>query len=178
MTGAPSAISWAPTELAHETHERCLNPACPTILLYAVLVNLASVLRVAERPEGRSPHDEQARSGLIRIYGDRHPFTLAANINYTSDLAHATGSARRSSSATTRSPSADGHSATSHPDTLMAEANLAVDERAAGDGGRADERLRADVLRRYERDADAGASRGAGGSEMDPADRGDRADEV
>ena len=25
--------------------------------------------------------------GFIRIYGERHPFTLAANINYASDLA-------------------------------------------------------------------------------------------
>ena len=70
-----------------QTHDLCRESGAPDVLLYTVLVNLASVLRVAGRPTRRCPHDEQARKGFIRIHGDRHPFTLAANINYASDLA-------------------------------------------------------------------------------------------
>ena len=50
-------------------------------------MNLASVLRVAGRPEQALPYDDLARRELIKIHGDRHPFTLSASINYASDLA-------------------------------------------------------------------------------------------
>ncbi len=74
-------------ELARQTHDLCRESGAPDVLLYTVLVNLASVLRVAGRPDMALSYDDQARKGLIRIHGDRHPFTLAANINYASDLA-------------------------------------------------------------------------------------------
>jgi tetratricopeptide (TPR) repeat protein len=136
-------------DLARETHELCLRSSCPEDLLYAVLVNLASVLRVVDRPDDALFYDEQARRGLIRIYGDLHPFTLAANINYAADLA-ALGKLGEAIQV--------GHETLakccrslgeSHPDTLMTGANLAVDEAAAGNDADAELRL-ADVLRRYE----------------------------
>lgn len=138
------------TDLAHETYERCLQSSLPDeLLLYAVQLNLASVLRVAGDAKGALRHDEQARNGLIRIYGDPHPFTLAANINYTTDLAmnNRLGEAIQLGDDTLAK--CERTLGASHPDTLMAKANLAVDQRAAGEVGRA-EKLRADVLRRYE----------------------------
>ena len=74
-------------ELAQETRERCLGSDCPDDLRNAALLNLASVLRVAGRPREALVFDEQARHGLIRLYGGGHPLTLAANINYAADLA-------------------------------------------------------------------------------------------
>ena len=74
-------------ELARQTHDLCRESGAPDVLLYTVLVNLASVLRVAGRPDLALLYDDQARKGLIKIHGDRHPFTLSANINYASDLA-------------------------------------------------------------------------------------------
>ncbi len=136
-------------ELARETRDRCLESSAPDDLLYAALVNLASVLRVAGRPDEALPYDEQARKGLIRIYGDLHPFTLVANINYATDLAACgkLGDAirvGRETLAKCRRSLGD-----AHPDTLMAEANLFIDEAAAGDQVGAELRL-ADVLHRYE----------------------------
>jgi tetratricopeptide (TPR) repeat protein len=135
--------------LAQETRDLCFKHNFPENLVYAALMNLASVLRLAERPDEALPYDEQARKGLIRIYGDMHPFTLAANINYATDLTacgklgdaiqmgHETlGKCRRSLG-------------DDHPDTLMAAANLAIDETAAGDRVGARQCLD-DVLRRYE----------------------------
>lgn len=136
-------------ELASETRNICLRTACPEDLLYAVLVNLASVLRVGGRSDEAQTYDEQARRGLIRIYGDQHPFTLAASINYAADLA-ARGRLGEAIQV--------GHETLAkcrqtlgenHPSTLMAGANLAVDEAAAGNQAQAEQRL-ADVLRRYE----------------------------
>ncbi len=95
-----------------ETHEVCLRSSCPEDLLYAVLVNLASVLRMAGLAEEARAYDEHARRGFIRIYGELHPFTLAATINYASDLAACDKLAKPSMSATRRSPNAVGHSAT------------------------------------------------------------------
>jgi tetratricopeptide (TPR) repeat protein len=135
-------------ELARETREVCLRSSCPEDLLYAVLVNLASVLRVANRPDEALTYDDQARKGLIRIYGDLHPFALAANINYAADLAARAklGEAIQVGHETLakyRQSLGD-----DHPDTLMAGANLSVDEAAAGNQAEAEQRL-ADVLRRY-----------------------------
>lgn len=136
-------------ELARETHRICLTSNYPEDLLCAVLVNLASVLRVADHPDEARAYDEQARRGLIRIYGELHPFTLATNINYASDLAgcgklgeavhigHETLAKCRESLGN------------DHPDTLIAGANLSIDEAATGDQAHADQRM-ADVLRRYE----------------------------
>ena len=136
-------------ELARETHEVCLRSSCPEDLLYAVLVNLASVLRMAGLAEEARTYDELARRGFIRIYGELHPFTLAATINYASDLAACDklGEAihvGHETLAKCRRSLGD-----NHPDTLIAGTNLAVDEAAAGNQAEAEQRL-ADVLRRYE----------------------------
>jgi tetratricopeptide (TPR) repeat protein len=137
-------------ELARETRDLCRESGAPDDLLYAVLVNLASVLRAAGRPDRALPYDDQARRGFIRIHGDKHPFTLAANINYASDLAacgrlgDAIEVGRETLENCRISVSDD------HPDTLMAAANLAMDEVTAGDRDGGESRL-ADVLRRYER---------------------------
>ncbi len=136
-------------DLARETYEACLGSSGPEDLLYAVLVNLASVLRVANHPDEARVYDEQARRGLIRIYGDLHPFTLITNINYASDLAGCgkLGEAIHVGNETlAKCRQSLGNN---HPDTLIAEANLAVDEAAAGNQAHAEQRL-ADVLRRYE----------------------------
>lgn len=135
-------------ELARETREVCLRSSCPEDLLFAVLLKLASVLRVAGRPDEARAYDEQARKGLVRIYGHLHPFALAANINYAADLAACgkLGEAIQVGSETLaqcRESLGD-----NHPDTLMAAANLAIDEAAAGNTEGAEKRLR-DVLRRY-----------------------------
>jgi NB-ARC domain/Tetratricopeptide repeat len=136
-------------ELARETYEVCLRSSCPEDLLHAVLVNLASVLRMAGLAEEARAYDEQARRGFIRIYGELHPFMLAATINYASDLAACDklGEAihvGHETLAKCRRSLGD-----NHPDTLIAGTNLAVDEAAAGNQAEAEQRL-ADVLRRYE----------------------------
>ena len=136
-------------ELARETHEVCLRSSCPEDLLHAVLVNLASVLRMAGLAEEARAYDEQARRGFIRIYGELHPFRLAATINYASDLVACDklGEAihvGHETLAKCRRSLGD-----NHPDTLIAGTNLAVDEAAAGNQAEAEQRL-ADVLRRYE----------------------------
>jgi tetratricopeptide (TPR) repeat protein len=136
-------------ELALETRDTLLRSSRPDDLLAAVLVNMASVLRATERPEEALSIDEQARYGFIRLYGDQHPLTLSASINYVADLA----TCRRLGDAIVA-----GYETVSkchetlgadHPDTLMAEANLAIDLASAGRQEDADRRL-ADVLRRYE----------------------------
>jgi tetratricopeptide (TPR) repeat protein len=163
-------------ELARQTHDLCRESGAPDVLLYTVLVNLAAVLRVAGRPDIALLHDDQARRGLIRIHGDRHPFTLSANINYASDL-----SARgrlgeaiqlgQETLASCRIILGD-----DHPDTLMAAANLSGDEASAGDEVSGDRRL-AEVLRSYERtltlehpEARAAAQRTRLTAEIEPYD--------
>ena len=74
-----------------------LTASSPTDLAYATLVSLASVLRAAGEPEDALRYDRQARDGLINAYGDEHPFTLEATINYASDLAAWTSSVACSS---------------------------------------------------------------------------------
>jgi tetratricopeptide (TPR) repeat protein len=137
-------------ELARETRDLCLQSSAPDILLYTALVNLASALRVAGRPDQALPFDDQARKGLIRIHGDRHPFTLAANINYASDLA---GCNRLGDAIEVGRETLDKCRLSlgdDHPDTLMAAANLSMDEVTVGDQANGEQR-RADVLRRYKR---------------------------
>jgi hypothetical protein len=136
-------------ELARGTYGLCTESEAPGDLLYATLLNLASVLRVAGRPAEALPYDDQARKGLLRIYGDAHPFTLAANINYASDLAQSgrLGEALQVGRVTLekcrQTLGAD------HPDTLLMAANLCMDEAATGDEEGAERRL-AEVLRSYD----------------------------
>jgi tetratricopeptide (TPR) repeat protein len=136
-------------ELARGTYGLCTESEAPGDLLYATLLNLASVLRVAGRPGEALSYDDQTRKGLLRIYGDWHPFTLAANINYASDLmgcgrlGEAIQVGRMTLEKCRQTLSDD------HPDTLMTAANLCIDEAAAGDEDSAERRL-AEVLQRYE----------------------------
>jgi tetratricopeptide (TPR) repeat protein len=136
-------------ELARQTHDLCRDSGAPDVLLYTVLVNLASVLRMAGQPDMALPHDDQARRGLIKIHGDRHPFTLSANINCASDLA----ACGRLGEAIQLGQETFGNCrfylGEDHPDTLMAGANLSSDEVTAGDETSGERRL-AEVLRRYE----------------------------
>jgi len=136
-------------DLARDTHDLCLRASRRDDLLYATLVNLASVLRAAERPGEALSYDEQARRGLLRIYGDLHPFTLAANINYATDLATCGRLGEALQIGTDTLGKYRDSLGASHPDALMAAANLAIDEAAAGDQAGARRRL-AEVLRGYE----------------------------
>jgi tetratricopeptide (TPR) repeat protein len=56
-------------ELARQTRDLCRESSVPDVLLYTALVNLASVLRVAGRPDIALSYDDQARKGLIKIHG-------------------------------------------------------------------------------------------------------------
>jgi hypothetical protein len=134
-----------------ETYSRCQKSSSPDdLLLYAAQLNLASVLRAAGNAEDAISYDEQARNGLLRIYTDEHPFTLAAEINYATDLAgsgmlgEAIQMGYRTLDKCRRHPALG----ESHPDTLMAAANLSIDEAAAGDEASA-KRLLTDVLGKY-----------------------------
>lgn len=163
-------------QLARRTHDLCRESGAPDVLLYTVLVNLASVLRVAGRPDIALSHDDQARRGLIRIHGDRHPFTLSANINYASDLSACgrLGEAihlGQETLAKCRTYLGD-----DHPDTLMAAANLSCDEAATGDSATGGQRL-SEALRGYERtltlehpEARAAAQRSRLTAEIEPYD--------
>jgi hypothetical protein len=135
-------------ELGHEVLDRSRAAGFPSDLGYATLVSLASVLRSAGRADEARRYDLQARDGLIDAYGDEHPFSLEAGINYASDLAACGDLAAairvgRDTLAKCRDSLGE-----DHPDTLMAAANLAIDEAAAGNHARAD-RLFADALDRY-----------------------------
>jgi tetratricopeptide (TPR) repeat protein len=143
-------------ELARQTHDLCRESGAPDVLLYTVLVNLASVLRVAGRPDLAISHDDQARRGLVKIHGDRHLFTLAANINYASNLAALPGRLGEAIDIGRKTlENCRLYLGDDHPDTLVAGANLSRDEVAAGDSGtekdpRGERRL-AEVLRGYDR---------------------------
>jgi tetratricopeptide (TPR) repeat protein len=163
-------------ELARQTHDLCRESGAPDVLLYTVLVNLASVLRVAGYPDVALSHDDQAKRGLIRIHGDRHPFTLAANINYASDLSACGRLGEAIQLGQETLDKCRVHLGEDHPDTLMAEANLSCDEVAAGDHESGDRRL-ADVLRKYARtltlehpEARAAAQRTRLTAEIEPYD--------
>jgi Tetratricopeptide repeat/NB-ARC domain len=135
-------------ELGREIMERSQTVRFPSDLRYATLVSLASVMRAAGRPEEARRSDQQAREGLVDAYGDVHPFTLKASINYASDLA-ACGDLAAAIRAGQETLGKCGDSlGESHPDTLMAAANLAIDEAASGNQEAAD-LLLAGALRRY-----------------------------
>jgi hypothetical protein len=163
-------------ELARQTHDLCRESGAPDVLLYTVLVNLAAVLRVAGRPDIALLHDDQARRGLIRIHGDRHPFTLSANINYASDLSARGRLGEAIQLGQETLASCHIILGDDHPDTLMAAANLSGDEASAGDEVSGDRRL-AEVLRSYERtltlehpEARAAAQRTRLTAEIEPYD--------
>jgi len=134
--------------LGLEVCERSRAVSSPEDIMYAAMVNLASVLRAAGRPQEALRHDLQAREALVVIYGDQHPFTLAASINYATDLAALgdlaeairTGQDTLANCRTTLGPA--------HPDTLMAAVNLAIDVESSGNQARA-ARLFGDALSRY-----------------------------
>ena len=136
-------------ELARVTYRICAESEVPGDLLYATLLSLASVLRFAGRQGEALSCDDQTTKGLLRIYGNAHPFTLAANINYASDLAQSgrLGDAIQVGRETLKKCRQT--LGEDHPDTLMTAANLCIDEVAAGDEGSADRRL-VEVLRKYE----------------------------
>lgn len=163
-------------ELARQTHDLCRETGAPDLLLYTVLVNLASVLRLAGRPEIALSHDDHARRGLIRIHGDRHPFTLSANINYASDLSACGRLGEAIELGQETLDKCRAYLGDDHPDTLMAAANLSGDEATAGDLAGGDRRL-AEALRGYERtltlehpEARAAAQRTRLTAEIEPYD--------
>jgi len=136
-------------ELGREVQDRCRAAGFPFEFGYAALVSLASVLRATGHAEEARRYDLQAREGFIDTYGDLHPFTLAANINYAADLAACRDPAaaiRIGQETLANCRSALGPD---HPDTLMAAANLAIDDAYSGNQARAD-RLLADALHRYD----------------------------
>jgi tetratricopeptide (TPR) repeat protein len=137
-------------ELARLTHDLCRESSVPDVLLYTVLVNLASVLRVSGRPDKALPHDDQARRGLIKIHGDRHPFTLSATINYASDLAACGRLGEAIQLGQETLDRCRRYLGDDHPSALMAAANLSSDEAAAGDQA-AGKRHLDEVLRGYAR---------------------------
>lgn len=136
-------------DLGREIYDRCRVTGAPSDIMYAALVNLASVLRAAGRPEEARQYDLRARDALIGIYGDLHPFTLAAGINYAADLAACGDLAEAIRVGQETLANCQSTLGDDHPDTLMAAANLAIDVAASGNQGRAD-RLLQDALRRYE----------------------------
>ncbi len=163
-------------ELARQTHDLCRESSAPDVLLYTVLVNLASVLRMSGRPDLALVHDDQARKGLIKIHGDRHPFTLSANINYVSDLAACGRLGEAIQFGLETLDKCRLCLGEDHPDTLMAAANLSSDETAAGEEDSGNRRL-AEALRRYERtltlehpEARAAAQRTRLTAEIEPYD--------
>ena len=135
-------------ELGLDIYERSRAAGSPVEIMHAAMINLASVLRAAGRPKEARPYDLQARDAFIVTYGELHPFTLAAGINYATDLAACgdlaeairIGQDTVANSRSTLGPD--------HPDTLMAKVNLAIDVEASGGQERA-ERLRGDALGRY-----------------------------
>jgi tetratricopeptide (TPR) repeat protein len=137
-------------ELARQTHELCLQSSAPEVLLYTVQVNLASVLRVAGKRDVALLFDDQARKGFLKIHGDKHPFTLAANINYASDLVACAKLGEAIELGQETLDKCRDALGPDHPDTLIAAANLSRDEVAAGDAASGELHL-AEALNGYER---------------------------
>jgi tetratricopeptide (TPR) repeat protein len=140
--------TWA-EELAEEVLDRCREAGFPFDLGYGTMVNLASVLREDGRVQEALRTDSQGWRGLAAEYGDLHPLTLEAGINYASDLA-ACGDLPTAIQIGQETLSKSRNSlGENHPDTLMATVNLAIDQAALGNTAEADQLL-ADALRRYE----------------------------
>jgi hypothetical protein len=136
-------------ELGREVQERCREAGFPFEFGYAALVSLGSVLRATGHEDEARRCDLQARDGFIQTYGDLHPFTLATNINYASDLAACGDLAAAIRIGQETLVNCRDTLGQDHPDTLMAAANLAIDDAAAGNQARA-RRLLEDALERYE----------------------------
>jgi tetratricopeptide (TPR) repeat protein len=137
-------------ELGREVQQRCQAAGFPPEFAHPALVSLASVLRLTGQAEEARIYDLQARGGFSGLYNDLHPFTLAASVNYATDL---TASGELAAAIRVGRDALAGCLGTlgpDHPQTLMAAANLALDEAAAGNQAEAD-RLLADVLARYGR---------------------------
>jgi hypothetical protein len=135
-------------ELGREVLDRSQVVRFASDLSFAAMVGLASVMRAGGRPEEARRYDQQARDGLVDAYGDVHPFTLKASINYASDLAACgdlAAAIRAGQETLVRCGDSLGQG---HPDTLMVAANLAIDEAASGNQEAAD-RLLDQALRRY-----------------------------
>jgi Tetratricopeptide repeat/NB-ARC domain len=135
-------------ELGREVLDRCQAVGSPSDLAYATLVSLASVLRAGGEPEVARRYDRQARDGLVDAYGDEHPFTLEATINYASDLSACGDLAEAIRAGQQTLVRCYGSLGEDHPVTLMAAANLALDELASGNEAAASEMLTG-ALRRY-----------------------------
>ncbi len=136
-------------ELAEEVLDRCREAGFPFDLGYGTMVNLASVLRADGRVQEAQRFDLQAWHGLADAYGDLHPFTLEAGINYASDLAACDDLAAAIRVGQETLAKCRNSLGENHPDTLMSAVNLAIDEAASGNLAEAD-RLLDDALRRYE----------------------------
>jgi len=136
-------------DLGVEICDRASATGSPVEIMYAAMVNLASVLRAADRAEEARPYDLQARDALVVIYGDQHPYTLAASINYATDLAACGELAEAIRIGQDTLANCRTTLGVSHPDTLMAMMNLAIDVAASGSDSRA-KRLREDALDRYQ----------------------------
>ncbi len=136
-------------ELAEEVLDRCREAGFPFDLSYGTMVNLASVLREKGQVEEARRLDLQAWHGLADAYGDLHPFTLEAGINYASDLAACDDLAAAIRVGQETLAKCRSFLGEDHPDTLMSVVNLAIDEAASGNPAEAD-RLLGDALRHYE----------------------------
>ena len=108
------------------------------------------------------------------IYGDQHPFTLAANINYASDLAACGELAEAIGIGQETLANCRSTLGPDHPDTLMAAVNLAIDVEASGRSGTSGAAPRRGAAP-VRGDADHGASRGPSRSAGNQAHCGDRA---
>jgi hypothetical protein len=93
-------------------------------------------------------YDLQAREGLVETYGDLHPFTLAAGINYAADLAACGDLAAAIRIGQDTLANCRAALGPDHPDTLMAAVNLATDLATSGHRARANLLLE-DALGRY-----------------------------
>ena len=96
-----------------------------------------------------SEYDLQAWDGLIGTYGDSHPFTLTAGVNYATDMAACGDLAEAIRIGQATMARYRDSLGTEHPDTLMAASNLAIDLAASGNHDEA-ARLITDTLRKYE----------------------------
>jgi len=135
-------------ELGREIYDRCRQVGSHFEFGYAALVSLASVLRVTEQVDEARRHDLQAREGLVETYGDLHPFTLAAGINYAADLAACGDLAAAIRVGQDTLANCRAALGPDHPDTLRAAVNLAIDLASSGNQARAN-RMLEDALSRY-----------------------------
>lgn len=135
-------------DLGREILDRCGERGFPYDIGYAAQVSLASVLRADGRPEEARRYDKQAWEGLIETYGDSHPFTLAAGVNYAADLAACHELASAISIGRDLLAKCQASLRQAHPDTSMAQSNLAIDLAASGNQEEADRRA-GDALRHY-----------------------------